>query len=734
MMEPGSRRKDSPAVYEIDWSRPDAQDVMAFVNKEYEEGKRSRYRWEAQAAEQLAYARGNQHVRWSTESNSLEPETDILLEDRFPITKNIIRPFLFSWISMIVSRPITWSARPRTSNDADLLAARLQTRLLQHAWRSEEVMKRMVDGLWLMYCTGIAFIKVTWNAYGGSRRAIRPSDVGERDEAGLRQWVARRTRERPGDVHIEDGAFILPEGDLDIDFVSGFEITEPASAKSLSEASWIIHSRFVPVEILRARYPDKTSQIHPASSEDVNRFRLYERFQLHKDYTGREGSDEGDADVSLVHELWRPRSHGLPNGYFGVFTSDAVLHSGPNPYTHGMLPFVDMREGPDPQFFRPGCTVRDLMGIQRAANRIRSQAHGHFHRTVDPTILYEPAAGLGEDAFVAYGPKKIKCNDINRIKAWVPERPPEYMFSLIDMDDRDMEDVGRLHRASLGSADFAKQSGAHARTMQLADSQSHMLTRIFVEDAMQRAGQQCIMLLSQYVTNRRRTPTRGAYNEPEILEWMGKDLIPESSANGQHTPDIKVSLSPDDNTGETMQRIEVLTKAGFLSPDNPDDRIRVMRWMGDDTSDKDDEGAQHRANAAEEHQMMLAGQSPVVSDGDDDLIHIHEHRMFQTRDQFKSASASDPGIRQRIESHILAHEYNFASKRVRPMMIAEAVKAQMANRYAVMIGGQQGAPPAGGQGGAPTPPAPPTGVPSGASSAAADGMSGRTKLMNGRLT
>ena len=52
----------SIATADIDWTKPDEGKLHTFIRNQYAAGKQRRTRWEAGAAKQLAWVRGEQHI------------------------------------------------------------------------------------------------------------------------------------------------------------------------------------------------------------------------------------------------------------------------------------------------------------------------------------------------------------------------------------------------------------------------------------------------------------------------------------------------------------------------------------------------------------------------------------------------------------------------------------------------------------------------------------------------
>lgn len=713
------------AVHDIDWNQEDIPDehLAGFVDVHYKASKQRRQQWEQDAATQLAWARGDQQLKWDDGINdlvdtlSLMPE-DIPMSQRLPVTINVIKGQILQKMALLVSRPVTWTSRPITGDDGDLAAARLTTDLLQYDWLNSEnpiAGIRLMRAIWTMFCTGVIFLKPMWDPELGPMEQFDAKSSANGNGRGVVDTVMRFAETLKNRITGNlEGEFEMPSGEPKLEFITGFDISEPIFTSDIDgKTSWIIHSSWVPMEEIISEYgKERVKDIKPDDNADawISGYRAVYGRQRET----VQGATVEPASHVLKHELWRPHSPAARKGHFSVVVDSQVLRKGWHPYKHGKLPFIRVVEIPDPDVFRPNCTVSNLMSLQESRNRLRSAMNSYGVMRLDPRIAFEKGAGLPANAFdpgprtveVAEGAltaKKIQPLEFGDI-------PPE-VFRLDAMLNEDMKDVGGIHDASLGKRQEAGESGRRVELLQAGDARTNGIVRALVEDGLSKAGEQMIALWWEFGGEKRILGlTKGG--RTETMRFKGSDLMHVGGGKGD-TPMlmIEVQIEPEPDLQTELATVETLAKLKFLDPANPADERRVRRLLGGHVVRETDEDTRQRANAMDENEQMLGGKTPTLAIGDWDQQHIDEHMMATTTEQFRKAIKSKAETGRLFEAHIRGHEYQKAQKEIRPQIIASVVKDTEQMRITSALQ-QLGVPTAAGAGGGkPRPPPAQGGVP-----------------------
>jgi len=716
---------NAPAAWMIDWTDPDKideRDLVDFITTQYEEGKNRRAQWEASASEQLAWARGNQMLRWDDDAKDLMvfQEEGLPLEFRDPITINLLKGYVLQLLSFIIGRSLTFQVDPTTRDDDDVASARIASKVADYYWRggTEDGLSRLLEAAWMMFCTGIVWCKPIWDPARGAVDSFTPDLLAQEEGFNpeseeqrqslierFKGYVATKRGFGVGQYEMDEhGTLNLPRGDIYIDWANGFDVTEPYNCRKAEEAPWLIHSRYRQMEYMIERYGEKAmSDIRPTSEAEAYQYRTNEQYGAYSS----DRSGQLMAEEILVHELWRPRSISAPHGILAIVCDNKLIKVGRHPYLHGRLPFITFRELPDPEHFRPGCTIRDLMPLQRARNATRSFMLGHFRKTVDPRIFNEADSGLPDDAFLD-GPKVIPLKDggIEKVKAFEHPVLPSYTAGMDQLNQEDMENVGGIHSSTRGKAESAQQSGKHAEILRRGDQQRSTVTRILFEKSASRVGAQLLSLVWEFVPHETTATITGEHGKYEIFTFKSDD-IRQKQFTGPMEWNITAHLGPETDIDMVLGKIEVLQAGGWISAEREKDRLMVKRWMGEHTAGDTDDDGYHRCNANNENHDLKEGQEVNIALGDDDIVHIDAHEHFTTLPEFREAAKKKPQMAMAMLMHIRAHQYAYAEKQLRLQAIAEQVKQDLMQQFQIMPPGQQGtgnaAPPPGGAPAGPPP-------------------------------
>lgn len=700
------------AFHDVDWRAPADEDVIAFVENAYEHGKARRLYWEAEAGLVLAWVRGCQHLilqEW--EENTQAPpelapgfyegqsEKDRPFYARQVCTVNRIRGALLTLIGLSLSNPITWDVLPASSEDDDVAAARTSAKVLQAYFRMGE----LIDLFWTVYATGIGFLKLTWDPMaGGSDRvtrehleAIHRQEAQDEREYGQRASTTQRVidmlrRVLPGNAGDQlSESYELPRGDISIDYATGWNITEPEGCTLIEKAPWTIDSRWMSIHEGRERWGAAFEDVEP-QPKDAS------WMQYDQAWSDQVDAVAGGAPTQcLVHELWVRTCNQYPAGHWAVVADGKLIRSGPHPYVHGHIPLVTVRAEPDPHRFRPQSAIRNIIGLQNMYNTVNSGAASHFKQTLAPQYFAEKGSGLSDGAF-DHNARVIDV-DIQTVsgrKVMPVERAPlpPYLFNLLEIIRRDLDDVSGAHPTSRGEPEFSGQSGRHAQIIQGGDARGQAVTRILLQEAFERGGLMLLWLLRQFVTTERVAYLAGGRTATaDAIRFKGSHLF-GSAPYTQHDARVRCRIRPEQSLAEIDDYVERSVRLGVIDPRTPEGRMQIIEAYGDRYAGVDlDDNSLHLSNAAGENDDFLAGREPAVSPGDHDALHIRQHLRFLAEDRTKGALLRDPQLAERVQKHIATHHYYAAEKEIRPQAIRAVVAQLMAQRYGIGGGAPAGA-------------------------------------------
>lgn len=739
-MEGGDRtssvhtRRDR-ALHSIIWknlARKDAghQDsddqTLGFVLSRYEAGKDRRSKWESNASLQLRWVAGDQLVMWDRIHDQFLPVDmpNVPLEHRHPVQINTLKGVVEHKIAMTMAQPIAFAARPFTNEDYDICAAEVGQKLLHYRMRASSgpMADSLTRALWIMYCTGIVFPCVEWDPWLSKIH----------DEADLEK--SGKEKNRKGKKRYS--------GDVSVNWLTGFDITEPYGCTSIYKAPWVIDSQWVTLESLEARY-ERAEGLAP----DVNYEPPSWKSEL-ESLAGSEAESSGEPDdMILRHRVWRPDSPECPGGFFAVVAGERVLHRSALPYKHGQVPFAEMCEIPD-DTFRKRCTIGNLMSLQHARNVNASSKNAHVCMSIAPRWTKEAGMAITREHMVEGQPAMIEVpvGGTGKLQPLLPPPIPADAHRLGEEFRRDMQDVSGVHDSTQGRPASAQQSGKHAVAMQAQDARMTTVTRRMIESGFAQVGRLILHCEHQFRTDESAIAITGEGMHDEVLVFKGKELYSRGESkyaklrpaypSGPFDFNVVVTLGVEPDQSVIMQKIEILTKLGILNPANPQHQAMILKWLGEQTIYHDDLGEQHRAKAKEENRRLLAGDAGVyVAMGDYDDGHIFEHLNFTAFDrefneQAKKELAAEAkgeqieqtkSVIERFRHHVRSHFFNKSERELRPQAVAAHLAAMMKQE---LTEGQAIPPDGGGQ--------PPQGARPGMNGAVPGRPPGQTGMMPGQ--
>lgn len=680
-----------PAAYEINWNKPNDQELAAFVQFNAREHDARHLWWIERSKVQLAWAAGEQLKVWDAGSRSLVDSYDVL-SDRIALFVNRLKPAILNWISMITARPISFRVNAATDEDDDIASASVSDKLAQYYWKKLLADVVFVESLWMMFCTGCVIYRSTWDPFEGDEFRVKPKDLVDPDErAGkngtgitmlgrFRDLLGGLTGVKGDDVPLgEDDSYGVSSGDLVCEMLTGFDLIVPVRAHSIKKSEWIIVRQYVHMEEMLARYGAK--KIEPLSPNHSEPFYGFQDYGLNDSWQYSSGGIRGSQrspDHILVYEIWRPRRKWLKNGFMGIVAQGHVLHKGKNPYDHGQIPLVMIQELPSPKSFWPPSTVQDLMSLQTEVNVTKSQVAEHKAMTVQPRIIAERGIGLDDMAFTRRGEiVEVRGGAIDKVRPWVPEPLPAYLPYWEQSLRADFEDVSRNHSASYGKQKSSIKSGKQAMALQDADARINTPMMRLLRSGYSDLCKQWLSTLHQFVDEERVTTIIGENGQPEVLKWSKATMASELH-------NVECELGPALDRGTTMELIDMLSARGWINPQSSEDRFTVYRWLGQGVAHQIDDSTNDRRNASlENERMMLTAKMVSIIEGDDDTTHLLEHARKMKTAQYRRLISQNPDVDKIFRVHMIAHERQRIFKQVRQKIFAQEIELEMLQKSPV---------------------------------------------------
>lgn len=332
-----------------------------------------------------------------------------------PHKNNVHIPMIFSAIWADAARKVATSLAdyPVVSflgyGPDDMPIARKREALISAQMKDDECFLKQVDAVVSADLYGVAVMQVGW-------KKEQPMRVVEYiDRAPLSGKIVRHVKKQP--VVMFDG----PESML-IDLLDFFP--QPTVSR-LNKMKWVVRRYFLDLDDLRYLASigafDKSEMRRLENDGSVGSGNAFintsiRRFQVRTgmdDETAR-FMDKYSRPIEIL-EMWGTvPSEYAPDGVLQRVITVAnrryLMRNKPNPYNHGMLPFVVFTPTPDMHYFYAPGKAEVVEKLQIVANRYLNQSLDAADLLIDPMWFYNRAAGLVTKNLYARPGKFIPIN------------------------------------------------------------------------------------------------------------------------------------------------------------------------------------------------------------------------------------------------------------------------------------------------------------------------------------
>src|SRR6478609_1470236 len=297
----------------------------------------------------LSFVLGQQWLVWDGSKRTFRKPSNRPNDPNSPIrvTVNKIGGIVERTASKLTKNVPTPEARPVGDQDADLDAAKVGTRILNHEtgrlqW--ETILSNLYTS-WVVPL-GFSYLYIGWDPEAGKQ-------VGAFDDTA---------------VH---------EGEVMVEPVPAFELAVDPNARSMVDAKWCVRTVSMSTEAIWEAYGVLPEAIESGKTvaDEVN--------DLIEGNTGKEDSDS----FGLVHQFWMLPCRAKPKGMVVTWSGKTILGKAKDfPFDHGQLPFVEYDLLPGSGQREGRTFVTDLIPIQTDYNDARSR-EAMIRRTLVPKIV-----------------------------------------------------------------------------------------------------------------------------------------------------------------------------------------------------------------------------------------------------------------------------------------------------------------------------------------------------------
>lgn len=569
------------------------------------------------------------------------------------INVNFVGPHVRTMASKLQRAKPILECLPSTSDEEDVLAAKVGDRLLRGEWYNQGLdMVRLQSAVW-MFSVGNAFIHTFFDPWKG--------------------------------VSLGNGAFT---GEICSQAVNPFKIIFEPNRTEFSKVRWAIIQERLPVDEVLEKYEryyyartSKMLDMPEAATEDTDD--VSDAYMQLLD--GRRATDCSESVE--VRYLYHVPTAWYPTGRYAILTGDEVLYEGPYPYPFlGRLPIIHLQEILSPWRLYGDTACTEVHRTQNHYNELRRLEH-EYH-TDDMRAFWTMKKGTRVR-------KKSLIDHKNRVIEWDGNTPPQKqpgqnmpnsMYNSIELSRKEVERSG-LADVSHAIPAQGVTSGKAILALQEQDDVKLMMTSQLMEHEYGKLGQNILLMAKNFYKHTRKFSMVG--------ESLGGSVFLFDRANLRGTTDVRCvegTALPLNKIAKQEQVKEHIAMGLYGSPEEAVVRARKVLDIGltEDVFDDDtlDAQVQERENiwmvqtakqlvqSGVQDMAMYRGAVMPVSPVDNHLVHI---KCLLRR-------AKTPGVRDvpAVLAVLVAH--------------LQLHQQAMNPQQAAVLQGEQAGQPAGGQG------------------------------------
>ena len=665
--------------------------MAADLTQRFKEAQDARYMVEMQWRLNLAWLVGRQYTTVNKGSRRLEEVPAPPWRVRY--VSNRILPTWRMYLGRLAkSRPIP-EAVPATGEEKDMLAAKLVDKLLKYVWLKEKLDKRKAIELysWMLTC-GSAFLVVWWDHDAGELvempEAVESEELIENPEAAIQRL-----------------------GDIRVNVVPPFEVYPDPQARDWEEVRYVFHAKALPVDTLKAMFPEHADRIHPEGGLESTygwyNDPLFTAPGISYTYT------RPLKDVARLIEYYEAPSPEFPKGRHAIAIGEGnwIIQENQLPYDHREIPLVKFDFINVPGRFWGMSLIEQLIPIQKNLNLTKSMLIENKIALSRPKILIPTTSGISPDAFTTEAGEKVYYNPMGGAPSpWVPPPIPGYVLNELQTIEQDFMEVSSLHWVSRGMNPPGVRTAAGIAILQEADETPLGPVLIWNEQSWIDVARQVVELARQFYTEPRMVHMHLG-DKVEAVEFHREKL----QGRFRIVLDIGSSI-PLSKAARIQFAFELLDRGAFRTPDGRVDEYRLFKFLEMDTLVESFSEDNIDVRHARFENIEMRDNNVMFEPGllDNHTLHIAIHTKFA-----KELALEDPKhpALELIKKHIEAHEETLKRAVVKQAAIQADIQKRVQEIQAVIaqpaVPGPGGQAPGGPMPGGPVPGGPAPGVPGG---------------------
>jgi hypothetical protein len=556
------------------------------LNDKLDSLKRGRQLLEAQWKLNLAFYKGKQYTYYNKALRRLET---LPVEDgekpryRVRIVNNQIAPGAHALLAKLTkTKPVT-HAIPASGSNADVKAAQLADKLLEHWWKEFSLDDKLAEALLWSIITGQGYWKITWDPNAGKQMRFLLDPNGQPITDSALQDLFRAELANAG---VQPQEQVVYMGDIKVEVLSPFNVYCDDSAQVFEDAKYVICIHYMTPEEIKKKW-----------GVDVKPDSLPSGLDLAPTLPGSSvnSTEPSVKGVNVGYFLPQPT---LPNGRVVVWVDEHILEDHPWPYPFDKLPLVKFPGIRVPgQLYDMG-DVEIAIPIQKDLNKTISQIVEYKNLTLKPRV-WAPTGSLTGVRLTSEPGAVYEYNIIGDHRPEIEQLPaiPPYVFEHLKNLRDDIRQAFSIVDITEGTPPPNVEAGIAIDLLQEMATDRLAPRVILLERVLARSGELMLSLAQAY------------YKEPRLLKIYGSGGSAKAKRFTQ--ADLQGGVSIHVETGSALprtragrqQRILDYVDRGVLRPDQAYKYLDIADLEGLSTLFQADEDQAYR-----EHDKLIAGE------------------------------------------------------------------------------------------------------------------------------
>lgn len=555
--------------------------------------KRARQSQEAQWKLNLSFYKGKQYTYYNRTLRRLE---QLPVEDgekpryRVRVVNNQLAPGAHALLAKLTKTKPVIHATATSGSDADIKAAQLADKLLEHWWSEFALDDKLAEALLWAIITGQGYWKITWDEHAGKSMRFLLDPQGQPITDGALEDLFRAQLQAQ---QVQPQEKVVYMGDIKVEVISPFDVYIDDNAKVMDEAKYAICVHHMTPSEIKERWGVEVKADSIASDPS----------SVLQGYGATFGSKE--PDVKGVNVGYFLPNVEVPNGRYVMWVEDHILEDQAWPYPFQVLPIIKF-----PGIRIPGSVydmgdVEQALPMQKDLNKTLSQIIEYKNLTLKPRV-WAPTGSLTGVRLTSEPGAVYEYNVIGDHKPEVEQLPnmPPYIFEHLKNIRDDIRQAFGIVDITEGTPPPNVEAGIAIDLLQEMATDRIAPRVLLLERCLSKGGEIMLGLAKEY------------YQEPRLLKLYGAGGATKAKRFNQ--ADLQGGVSIAVETGSALprtragrqQRILDYVDRGFMRPDQAYKYLDIADLEGLSAIFSADEDQAYR-----EHDRILAGQpvNPVAA-------------------------------------------------------------------------------------------------------------------------